>query len=111
MEKTVPSGSVKPWPEVPVLQALVARHATTLTVCNSPPGSAPIVHVNGALPVTGALHVLVPTELVYTVSPGLSTEADIATDTAEVDTGVTITPAGAEEGNASLIIVLLVVCF
>ncbi len=102
---------MKPWPEVPELQALVARHATTLTVCNSPPDSAPIVHVNGALPTTGALHVLEPTELVYTVTPGLSTEAYIATDTTEIDTGVTITPTGAEKGNASSIITLLVVCF
>ncbi len=67
--------------------------------------------MNGSLPVTGALHVLVPTELVYTVTPGLSTAADIATDTTEVDTGVTITPAGAEKGNASSIIALIVVCF
>ncbi len=67
--------------------------------------------MNGALPVTGALHVLEPTELVYTVTPGLSRDADIATDTTEVDTGVTITPAGAEKGNTSSIFVLLVVCF
>ncbi len=52
---------------------------------------------------------MVPTELLYTVTPGLSREADIATDTTEVDTGVTITPAGAEKGNASSIIVLLAV--
>ncbi len=110
-KKTVPSGSVNPWPEVPVLQAPVARHAATLTVCNSPPDSAPIVHVNGALPVTGALHILEPTELMYTVTPGLSRDADIATDTTEVDTGVTITPAGAEKGNANSIIVLFAVWF
>ncbi len=110
-KKTAPSGSVNPWPEVPVLQVPVARHATTLTVCNSPPDSVLISQMNGSLPVTGALHVLVPTELVYTVTPVLSTAADIATDTTEVDTGVTITPAGAEKGNASSIITLLVVCF
>ncbi len=67
--------------------------------------------MNGSLPVTGALHVLVPTELVYTAPPGLSTEADIVTDTTEVDTGVKITPAGDEKGNASSVITLLVVCF
>ncbi len=69
--------------------------------------------MNGALPVTGALHVLVPTELVYTVTPGLSREADIATDTTDVDTGVTITSAGAEKCNANSIIVFLAIyyCF
>ncbi len=69
------------------------------------------MHVNGTLPATGALHVLVPIEPVYTVTPGLSTEADIATDTTEVDTGVTITPAGAEKYNANSIIALLAVYY
>ncbi len=67
--------------------------------------------MNGTLPATGALQVLASIEPVYTVTPGLSTEADIATDTTEVDTGVTITPAGAEKCNANSIITLLVVWF
>ncbi len=59
-----------------------------------------MVHVKGAIPATGALQVLVPKEALQTVTPGLSREAAIATDTIEVDRGVTVALAGAVKCNA-----------
>ncbi len=53
------------------------------------------MHVNGALPVAGASQLLVPVVALYTVTPGLSGDAAVATVTPDVDKGVTITLAGA----------------